>query len=500
MSEFSQDNLNQFFRRKLGEDANEEGMWNVPPDFVFDNAMQKVSLPNKKQKRSKKWLLLLLIPFGFMSALFYNYQNNLHSLENELLGMSQLVKIQNEQIAKLEATVQNKVNIEESEVTGATVKIIDDIEEKVVQLQPKESYFTSTNQVIQVNQVKPNTEANEHLQSNSEKVSEPGSISDSNATLLHHNSVSDLKDISVSKLNKYASKERLESIGKVNSLIIGFDRSIPLYLAGIDNLGTDKLIDFDESIIYGFYINQNHASLTMQNAVETCELDYYDSHYSGMGFQFITEKPISKKVSMQFGLGYQSINSRSEMNQVNYFDYDNAVEMPSGDMNYYMDLTVETPFGEVSSPTNFMVDGSTLDNDVINQKTEIQQQLNVLSLNVGPKFNILKSKNLTFFANTSLGYNRVVHYKNDMTTALEMDAKEMTKFDSSPLKIKDINRNFMSIQGGLGMSLNLSDKTQFVVSANYSNSINSLRIASAKSDPTVYLKQWNTLMGLSVKF
>lgn len=513
MSEFSQDDLNAFFKGKL-ENADPDGnMWNVPPDFVFDNAINKVNAQNTQaQTNNRKLLLLLLIPLVFLTGIIINSQLNLNDINNKVRLLENKVIHSDQQIVELKTKIDaqkdefvkqlnsNTEEIKES-IKNETRKIFNSQRKKILRSNNNSSKSKVAGLFSQSrNSSKSNSNPSVVFSegTNSEFVKN-GNVNKNADQLLNTNS-----DFSNDDLNKNVPPLSkiyfLPSLGLHNSIGL-FTRDLKSKVPDlIDHKGVNSGTDDLTSVVsYGLSTRQNFSSLSMSEMNNT--LISYDNNYSGFGFSLHAQKSISPKFDMIFSLGYDLYNNRSENTGISLYNTNNESETSNGDINYMLDVETETPFGAVNSITNFEVaENVNADFDVLNQKTETAQSLNVLSINVGPKYKWFQTHQWELFATASIGYNRILHYENEMNTSIKMNDKTMVEFRATPPKINDINKNFMSVQAGVGFGFRFSENIQLAVSANYGKSLNSLRVAKSVSDPVTHLSQWNSQIGMNFKF
>ena len=501
MSDYSQDDLNAFFKRKLENATPDENMWNIPPDFVFDNAISKVNAANSNHKAlDKKWLLLLLISLLALSGLLLISHNRVNTLNETIMDMKSDIQLEQSKIQDLQSdfVIQKDAFAKELKNANERSNALE------LELRNSRQKFNNTSKRLAL--------LNEGLDKNvslSKEITNRPSRSigiEENADQFLKNDFSGYnekvsKELDLSnKVAKISAFAQLNSDKEITFLEINQRRMYEI-APNFTFINEDAEYVIDENIRYGIFFNQNASSLAMNNMPENCTLEHFDSNYSGLGISVQAEKAVSKKFDMQFGLGYNVINNRSNLEGLSIYDEANEVERQDGSMSYAFDLDIETPFGSVNTPTDFMVDNNAdYDQDEIVQLTETKQQLQVLSLSVGPKYKFLENRQWELFTNASISYNRILHYENDMNTTLTMHDIEMLEFRATPPKINDINKNFLSAQIGLGLGFKLNPNMQFVMAANYGRSLNSLRVAKSSLDPKTYLAKWNSQIGINFNF
>jgi|GEM_PF-5335669 len=508
MSDYSQDDLNAFFKGKL-ENADPDGnMWNVPPDFVFDNAINKVNSHGQQQQRTgnKKLILLLLIPLALLTCLLISNQIGLNKANDRMKSLEGKVISSDTQIAALQIKLDDQSELFSSQLKAKTEELKEAISQVSVAANAK---FNRNNLKEAYSQ---DLDDNKILSAvNVNKGRENSTINNSGiAHLSQVNKDADQflsnKSLAINEATVFVENDILKSIEILPTLSLrnGFNSMSPIVEVNLPSLiAVDELIQIDdfynEAVSYGLLLRQNMSSLSMSGT--SSNLQSYDNGYTGYGFSLQAEKSVSPKFDMQFSLGYDVINNKSQLSDVSYYNSDNEEQLLNGSLNYSMDVNLDTPFGVVNSLTSFEVEsGANSDQEVMDQVTNTSQSLNVLSINIGPKYKWLSTKQWELFSTLSLGYNRILHYENEMNTAIKMNSKTLVEFRSTPPKINDINKNYLSAQVGFGLGFRFSETVQVAMSANYGRSLNSLRIAKSATDPLTYLSQWNSQIGLNFKF
>ncbi|NNL92297.1 MAG: hypothetical protein HKO66_08705 [Saprospiraceae bacterium] len=497
MSDYPQDDLNAFFKSKLENAKPDENMWNVPPDFVFDNAVSKINSQEPKRKPAYwRWALLLLLLIGLLSSVFMlvksnnNYKAANARLQSALSTKDQkIISLENELFEKTSAITAAETKIEFSNQT--IEKLQDEVDAK-------------RNVALKNNQQQIQRKANQtSIESKFNKRNNQSIVANNNEIISISTSKDDIAQNDLINNNRSPEIASIPKILSKTNFILANEREVNLNGLDFITLSNSKNDLVDEVFKYGFFLNQNYSSLAMENipSQSVSNLTKYDNHYSGLGFKFQAEKTVSSKVDMRFALAYQNIQNRSHLDKSNLYDPQNEIDMGNGQMAYNLDVIIDTPFGEVGTQTNFAVDPTLVaPNDEIRQETNTTQSLNIVSLTVGPKYNFIKSDKWAFFAAANLGFNRILHYNNQMQTSLVLHDLKMADFESKPPLIKDINKNYLSAAIGLGFGLYLTDNLQFVFDGQYGQSLNSLRVPKNSSGPLTYLKQWQTQVGLNYIF
>ena len=495
------DNINfDHFKSQFEEQSSQNLGWNDPPDFVFDEAIAVVNGQKNLDNKKNLFLLLALLGIGLLIGVLLYSHKKVTTLEHKVDLLS---------VGSLDSDISShngdgtldKGQALDAAVSSDDSKVVDRKEEIVV------AEYSTSNLVN-------NTFANKPAIT-SEISEEPKVINASNA--FDQNSATIIRDIQVNEtaVSEYSRLSNPTKDNKVNPAPIGGSdilynlkmldykiypletesRPIELYN---DISWAEKAAKNDFTI--SFAAIRNFTTLSMSEYSGPQVLTAYDDYYSGVGYQVGLSLPVSPKLNWVNAVAYNRFNNESFNTSSNSYNKINEFSINPGSTMYLMDMDIESPVGVLNETMAFEVDPLlTNEGDVIEDKVTIGQYLNVFSLSTGLEYALVQTKNINWYARTSIGAAYISKLATRMDSEIIMNDKTMDTFSTSFEKVKNLNSLYSFLEVSSGVDYKLSQKYSLTFGVGYSKSINSLR-SGATGEPKTHLHNWSTTLGVSRSF
>ena len=516
MSKNEHSDFNKFFQSKLENAGRAENGWNVPPQFVFDNAMDTLAEKQKKKSRKALWFLLgALFVLSSVAGLYFiqNYVNdieskveemqlviddlqtkngkNLTSNQNKEKAVSQLseeIKNQQEEV-KTKSIVSNigvahKSNLMKKEVAKeqySTSKKTSNVNQKTKEKtgissitetkDQKTKYFTPV--VVEMKPFK-----NDQSQQFSNKINQVSSFK--------RNEVFALQDLNF-KFSNFVLESRTYPLS--NEVVI-----IERLPAEIATVGRWSLF---------VKANENTTCLSMINVDEMSDASLvdYDQRYSGRGFRIGLRYDIAKRLFASVHSSYNRYNNESIFRHNFNYDTANESDLGNGMSNYNSDIFIETPLGSYSTVSQFNVASNYFtDNHAIANRTSIHQNLHVY--NLGLKMGLDYPLNSKWNVITALGLsgNYISRVQNHFETTVSMEDKEYDNLVTSPSNMSKAKSVFYSWEAQMAFEYSINENFSLSFGVEKSSALSSLRRATAADQPKTFIHNTAFTLGSRIKF
>jgi outer membrane protein W len=553
MNENSKDKLSDFFRSRLKDPSAEESHWNVPPDSVFEEAIQHVN--NTKKKKRRKYLFLLLAFLGITSCglLVYSGSNYVRKINQKVDTLEQAVReMENEENKKSLVTNkydenqdkveksnnnaqskstqtnsksqdQNSITITEDKSNSGKKIVNQKLDNKVIKSDFNTNHTNAENSKLKAGLAKKQTGNLTESQSiNNIYSSKSGMVtSDIMDDEEINKAASNDPAIITSQIvktkpgeNTHGSESPFVSIAGANSnnttaLIIPLQNRMKL----IEHPNSNDLhihsvsvkSDIQEDIIPGMAIGlmagNNFSSFSMKNVhgASGIQLLDYDKPYQGYGLSIQFDYPIAKRWSIVASAAYHKIRNESTLEKEIFYDKNNESTNGTGESRYTTDMEIENPMGLHRSVINFKVNPEEVENmDIIEQLSKIKQEMSILNASIGIKYYPIRRNKFSVYSGTGVGYNHINQLQNLFNTELFLDQKMMLKSEDKTESMEKSNSNYYSIYVDLGAEYQISQKWSVNVATQFNRSITSLRYQAVSSDPQTFLNQ--IVIGAGIKF
>jgi len=504
MSNRPKDRLDDFVKKKIDLDLENQKAWNTPPDEVFFNAMEELDDNNSKKKNrffiilfSSLFLLstfsYLIIEKSRLNELSENMDQvkvELDQLNNELIQEKQI----NQQNNSVNNTNQNKeVASNNALVRGGHPENINDIQKS------KNLNSIASNEQTKSIQKAVNNPIKNFTASSNSGFQKASNTSISKSTLR----AKPFTSKTYTTLEK-STLARLMLLDKLNLSPLVNEREVLTldhlqfieYVLGKNDAKTSPFT-------FGVFLNQNLTSLTMDpnSTGSTSTLTNYDRFYYGKGITSQLSYDISSHFYIALGLSYNDYSNSSVFQNQELYAKANEYSNTSGDFTYIDDMNIETPFGNYQTEMSFDVDpNQTSNDDIIERTSTISQNFKVLetALNIGYKTPL--SNKFDWYVETGLNYNFLFGLENEMQTEVILNDELRCRMTDISEGMPDLNSGFFGVQVGTGIEYRLKGNVNLNFGLTHLKSLNSLRQINSTTDPSLDLTQFQIKLGSQYRF
>ena len=491
MSKQSHDDINKIVNDIFDKAIHRQEDWTKAPQFVFDEAIEKVKLEPEKENRRNLLPLFLFLLFVGVSSLIYFSSKDLINKES-----SSLTKV--------------PVASESLEQHGATKiveipKLID--EEVEVNSVQKESNQPNTVLTFKDNRVSKGL---------SQYVSRT-----SETTIIDSDDVKkDLKEVLelplenveqyISTKSNFVTREtaseelQLASIARL-SLSTNFESKRDRFTLETAPKILENEVSNQNKFSLAILSTSNHTCLSMSGGEMdgSMSLTGYDQRYLGAGLKASFNYHLNSGWTINFLTGYDAYSNESIFNHASNYDLSNEVFNPDGSVSYDSDVTVHTPLGSYQTATNFRVaEGSHTASDILNTRTNIIQNFQVASIGLGLAKRFTLSDKWNIWTSGAMRYNHVLNFNSDFETWMTMEGETMDHIIDIA-KGDDMDEhcsNFMSYEINVGLEYQLNSKISLLTGFQYNRSISSLRNQKLGLKAATHLHNYGLNMGVEIKF
>jgi hypothetical protein len=489
MNENRQDNFGDFFRSKLNEDSPAENQWNVPPDFVFENAMGTIQREKDKKKRRFLWLILpALLLLGLIGFSVYTIQS-----VNELNQKVSKIEENQQKVTHLEKKTEenniSKSNTESNSTTPTTNKNTDNSNPNIKKSQSQTAQTPPVNNKSFTNKQQAPFVTNENKKTASSEIA------------------------SFERSPTQTNEDKTET---TTSVLLKNQMKTPDFLPGSFGLldipekelkGTSLNNPVEKTAIKAspffitFYANKNLARIGMkrvpQNMSQT--LTRYDQNYGGYGFGTQLSYQASKRWSFGIQAGYNCFHNESMLQETMMYDADMEQTDPQGLNTYSANFNIGTPMGDYAYNANFRLGSNNIpDETPLIHKTSISQTLHSFNVGALVRYSLIKKSNWEWYLGTGVLMDKIFARENEMNTELYHNSSMMFNQEMNTSKMENCEDVFYSLMGETGVRYHLNQKTALILQGQYNSSLTSLREAQFSGDVGSYLHDFNIGVGVQL--
>ena len=462
MSAQSHDDINKIFQSKLTDTDSGDGYWNIPPDRVFDDAMIEVAAIGKARRNRRRRIgVLILLLIGLMSA-GWLLNNHIDRLNARIIQLET-------QLAEQEIEISNPNDnrvIEENNLiennTGGSIHLTE------TNSIPKENVNSTTN-IIQRQQAPALTKIY------TEK------------DLLNVHELMDVQDNAQALTSQIAnvSNQDIITIGEIGarSQSILYSSLIPEIGLAFSSYPEIMKEDHSGNITLALIPTTYVSWARMDNILPgSYALTKYGDLRSSYGVQLAGNFPIKNSLSITGGLAFSSIRNRSELSDQIEYDVNNQYSNNSGQQMYTSNIEIMTPLGMHENATSFDVSNFSLqDGSVIENRTQLDQSIRIISLQTGLRNSFRISDRLSAFAGVGLSYSIIENYCSDMHMQLYDGADMIDEFDIHTEDGSALNNNFFSLNGELGVNFSIGTNWGINLTGSYNRGLTDLTRGSSQT-------------------
>jgi hypothetical protein len=226
----------------------------------------------------------------------------------------------------------------------------------------------------------------------------------------------------------------------------------------------------------------------------------YDNDQPGAGVYAFIEKPLSKRFSIQAGLGYQYYQNQSILENQFLFDEDNVTMTSGGEEIYQTPLNVINPLGDYSTMIGFRVSDEMQQNDIISEYTSMKQNLHIVHLDLGLGYQVISIDRFDISIGAGLGLGYLAGLKNDFSISCYHNGELQNSQTESPKNLSDSQKWYGQAIGKINVMYHLNSNTGLMLESQYRSGITSLRRGTEVNGSQTYIHALGLSVGLSHSF
>lgn len=520
------DKLDDFLRDQLN-DSSENPSWNVPGDHVFENAIN--ALPKKEDNNRRRWLLIPLLFFIVFIGRELMHKSQIDTLENKISSLEKNISSKSPIVSNNTPFVDNSIS---------ALSNLTEADEEPSNLKDKLSVSNLSTQEIN------NADLHNNRSASSAK---PGVIEKEETRVVNQNSgigeVTGLQNKSVYDVSSSIGSQTetatgsssipIISIGSANTDALVMSSAPQNNMIGntIQSYSTPFLLPLPIAFLtmeasspeipltlpflpatksgnqiapmrYGVLVGGNQSWFTMKNIPENTgtKLYAYDNSHPGAGAYAFIEIPLSKKLTIQTGIGYQYYQNQSVLEDNFLFTDENVLLMPDGKEFYSAPIDVINPLGDHSTMLAFRVSDQMHENDILSEYTTMKQELHTVHLDVSLSYKVLSINKLDLSIGAGLGVGYLAGLKNDFNVSCFHNGELQSSWTEAPKTLNDTQKWYGMAIGKMNIKYHLTNRLSLLLEAQYRGGISSLRRGNELNGSQTYLHAFGVSAGFSHSF
>ncbi len=524
------DKLDDFLRDQLN-DSSENASWNTPGDHVFENAIN--ALPEKKKNNRAIWIILPLLFLAAFIGRELMHANQVNTLENKINSLEESFSTQSlsvvyaneqphpelSQTSSLDETASNqsaRVD-DQSEPTSTTSAFSSSIisEEKPVSTTITNSQPNAQQLLAPVNAEGSIPKAQSRVSSAGMKTktvanSSSEILTPSSPVLINSGFSSGLDSEQLPALNEFHITEDVNSKQQwitpllmpllISDLVV--ETTYPAIELSSPSIAVAHKSKVNKIMRYGILVGGNQSWLTMKNIPESpvTKLYEYDNSQSGAGAYAFIGKPLSKKISIEAGLGYQQYQNSSVLEDNFLFEGNHVIMMPDGNEVYQKQIDVINPLGDYSTMLAFRVSDQMQENDIINEYTTMNQKLHTVHFDMNIKYKILSLNRFDLSLGAGLGVGYLAKLENNFNISCYHNGQLQSTRTETPKNLSQTQKWYGQAIGKINIEYHLTDQLGLILETQYRSGISSLRRGTETNGSQTYIHAVLLSAGLTHTF
>jgi hypothetical protein len=542
--------LDNFLRKHLN-DASEDRAWNVPDDAIFEKAMRTVAEQKKKKRRG--WILIpILLGAGLMVSEYFNYRQ-IETLQGKIMVLEENLARASAATDPLSSTSSDLREVSSSPQATTSIE-----KQENNSFAPASETFPNTqltpnpttSNSLPSNQ--PTIQSASKTKSLDKKSTPPKSTplkslapqtKDSNR--LPAEIVSNTDQARSTELPAHAGSEKPNSLesskNRMTSPLISSESetgkiheagvtgmpftdswiTMPMSLLELKDLETQTTWPVEMSTIaanptgslqkttlpvfpmqYGILLGGNQSWLTMSNIPPggNASLYDYDNDQPGFSMQGFVNKPVSRRFSIQTGLGYHVYKNKSIMEDQFLLDSNSVILMPDGQSMYQTDYNLMNPIGDYDMLLEFRVSEQMHQNDTIIEYSQNEQTIQSVMLDLGVHYDLLTLPKVKISLGTGFGLGYMAGLKNEFNVSTYYNGILQKNQMETPDQLNNVKRWYGQWLGNLNVGYYPTERLGMILSAQYNTGLTSIRDGGSTNGPLTFLHSFSLSAGISTSF
>lgn len=482
MKEKRYNNIDQLFRSKFNDPKtiDTDGDWNLPPEGIFNNAIDEIDSKKKRKNRVFGfWFLGGFALLAIVSAILWN-TTKINTIDSEIESLKETYT---KNSPKTLSTTKNTITPQEPFSSKTETKLVK--KDQVV-------IAKSGNAIATIPQPTTSTES---VFQPTRDLDQSEALNRSEA-LIHNN----ITDTPISKnIIKYSNASsstillNKESTQQTQFHIERLDTNSPILSISSRQLPTspqlynsiNKENTFGKYSLFSF-VGINFSSMEMSSPMAmNSDLTEYDQWYTGYQTGIGLQQRLNSKWSLIHGISYKTIRNKSLYKNNMAYEVDKEVTMQNGDRLYEASVDLNSPIGSYNRTLMIPMENVDIrNNDILSNKTHTVNDFYIINVNTKIVRTIFSTDKFTLSISAGLSANYILGMDQNMETDIYFQDKSMLldKFTSNN---KDqLNSTFFSAGLDFALEYNLTNQIFLGSEVGYQKSLKSIR----KVNPTTQIK------------
>lgn len=485
MDDKRNDNFGDFFRSRLNDDSQAENQWNLPPDFVFDGAMEKIQREKDKRKRRFLWIFFPLLALLGVGAFGWYALTAIDGVEDRL---DKVETYQEQTLSVLPDTKEAGeavTEVQEKNLQERTEKLVPKSENPVavgnkeaVNIQNDNPKGSNLNIGKATQRNKPNTLYKSSQDEWSISKNETSAAAPIQKPIgIASNGIA--KNTETLKLLENGGLSALEAPLKELPASVEIPRLSKEHKSGYWSLG-----------VYG---NLNRASLAMTGIPDSRQnvLTEYDQQYGGYGLGLQSFYHTPGRWSFGTEVGYNCFHNESSLQEQMAYDKDKEKTDAQGLTTYETPLNIGTPLGDYDYAANFRVPGNIQDEATLMNKTAIIQTLHTVHFAGIVRYRLIQKHQWNWYVGGGISADFIFKREHQMRTELYYGSEMMFENDMTVDHLDNETTAFYSAVGETGFEYYLGKKYSLLLQGQYNTSFTNLRDQIDGGSGATYLRDFS---------
>lgn len=500
--------LDSFFKARLGQDKIMREDWNTPDDALLDGVWASLDSKEKKKPFGYYWIGIALFLLIGIVGIKYHFSK---------------VASLNDQITSLEAIALEKIHdnkkVEQKDLASEAVTTNEAIIERETSevIKPSPPKKVVSNPTLASNQTIGLVE-NERLRNI--KSSNDYKVNNNNNSTLEIPTNLDQTPSYVSRNETSNQREELLTSTKSGTSILELVEVINLPVNNLKGLAIkDKTPIVNTSLEPYTPLEIKNESVSGKTAIyatvgslftnykmvnsdpTSVRLLGYDKVKKGWTVGLGVNHEIKKNTLVSIDLGYKKISNWSQYNDQLVYDKDNEYSNQAGDIMYDDALRISTTMGSFDDRVIMNMAGADMEEgDIMNNTTEINQSLHVISLGLGLEQRLINSNRFRLGVFATVGVNKIVSWSQTLDTKISINPSKEFNFSFVEDDTDKTCSLFYDASIGIRTGFVLNDNWSLNLSGAFNGSLNPINNYNLDTDPQTYIRGFQSNVGLMYSF
>lgn len=491
------DPLEELMRSRLLDGKPANNSWNVPPDSVFEDAMNAIDAEKKDRRKPFFFILFVFAIILAISLLTYRLNQKITHLNtefNELKSQSVTNELSPEKNFANDAISGNISNEKNNESLSKTKDLTPIQSNSLNSASPNNSKKnikpnrSNTSRIINASPTKNFTFP---LKLQSSITNGENNLFNTRTSIIENKEQN--SSFGDNSLNKLDQDQTINSLATKHFLIRSNLQLISLPEEMSELLHAVKMPEKESkksSFSLFAFAGANISSIDMKNMSETSfSLTGYEEYCVGYQLGIGSAYQLNNKWALNSNLSYTTAKNRSDY--LADYKYDQGKEYTNnlGEVLYVDNMVIESPMHPMTETVSFKTTSSgPVHGDMMQTKVAFDQILHLVNLGIGVDYTIHETDKTKITSGLGIRGQYLVSMKENVDMQLYHGAHMMMEKSASHNSLDNMNRTLVAPFGKIGFDFKIDDQNTIMLTGSYYHPLTSIRQAGSAVEPTTYLK------------